>query len=411
MVKLPKSLERDMAACLQCGYCVQVCDTYNQNRWESNSPRGKVFYLSALAKRNALDTLLGRKIKLDQEFIDALYQCTGCARCHTVCHVSIEFAEFWEVVREWAHEQGYGPLPAHVKIRERLEEKRNPYDEPMEKRGAWFPKEIPRSPQPDILFFAGCTASYRTPHLAKAGVTVLSRGGATINILGEDEWCCTSPALRTGQTKLTAEFAEHTITHVETMGAKSMVMTCAGCYKTSSHDYGKYYSNPAFVVQHFSQAAEKMIKDKKLKFTKEINAKVTYHDPCHLGRHAQVFDAPRECIKAIPGVTLVEMKHTRMDSRCCGAGGGYKSAFNEMAVNIAAERVKEAVETGADILATACPFCVVNLQQGAKKIGAKIKVMDISEMMLEATEPLPPAPAEAPVAPAPATPAATDEKK
>jgi Fe-S oxidoreductase len=105
------------------------------------------------------------------------------------------------------------------------------------------------------------------------------------------------------------------------------------------------------------------------------------------------------------------MKHVRMDSRCCGAGGGYKSAFNDMAVNIAAERVKEAVETGADILATSCPFCVVNLQQGAKKIGAKIKVMDISEMLLEATEPLPPAPAAAPAAPAPATPSPPAEKK
>lgn len=388
MVKLPKSIERDMTACLQCGYCIRVCDTWAQSPWESNSPRGKIFYLNQLAKRTVLDKMLGRKVEVDDEFVEALFWCTGCARCHTVCHVSIEFAEFWETVREWVVEQGKGPLDAHIKIRERLEEVRNPYGEPMEKRAAWWPKEVPKVLNPDAVFYAGCTASYRMNAPAKAGVTVLNRAGVTLNTLGENEWCCTSPALRTGQIKLTTSFAENNLTQAEKIGAKSMVMTCAGCYKTTSHDYGRFYANPTFPVQHFTQMAAQLIKDKKLKITKEIKAKITYHDPCHLGRHAHVFDEPRECIKAIPGVNLIEMSNSRMDSRCCGAGGGFKSANNEFAVNIAAERVKQAVETGAEILVTACPFCVVNLQQGAKKIGAKIKVMDISELLLEATEPV-----------------------
>lgn len=397
MVKLPKSIERDMAACLQCGYCVQVCDTYAQSPWESNSPRGKVFYLNQLAKRTVLDRMLGRKVEVDQEFVDALYWCTGCARCWTVCHVGIEFAEFWEIAREWVVEQGKGPLPAHVQIRERLEENRNPYAEPREKRAAWWPKDVPKSANPQAVFFAGCTASYRMNAPAKAGVTVLSRGGVTLNTLGADEWCCTSPALRTGQTHLTHKFAENNIQKAERMGAQSMVMTCAGCYKTTSHDYGRYYGNPPFPVQHFTQMAAQLIKDKKLKFTKEIKAKVTYHDPCHLGRHAHVFDEPRECIKAIPGIELVEMKNVKMDSRCCGAGGGFKSANNDFAINIAAERVKQAQDTGAEILVTACPFCVLNLTQGAKKAKIDIKVMDISELLLQATEPVPEAPkAEAP---------------
>jgi Fe-S oxidoreductase len=166
-----------------------------------------------------------------------------------------------------------------------------------------------------------------------------------------------------------------------------MVMTCAGCYKTTSTDYGKYFSNPSFPVYHFTQYVNKLIKEKKLKFTKEIKAKVTYHDPCHLGRHSGVYEEPREILKKIPGIELVEMPRNRMGSRCCGAGGGFKSAFNDMAVNIAAERVKEAVATGAEMLVTTCPFCVVNLQAGAKAIGAKIKVVDISELLLEATDP------------------------
>jgi len=231
-------------------------------------------------------------------------------------------------------------------------------------------------------------------NLAKASVVFLNRCGVSTNIMEGDEWCCTSPALRTGQTGLTYRFSEHNISTVEHMGAKAMVTACAGCYKTTVHDYGKYYAHPTFEVFHFAQYANRLLKEKRVKFTKELKAKVTYHDPCHLGRHAKVYDEPREVIRAIPGVEFVEMKNIRENSRCCGAGGGYKSQYNDMAIAIAIERVKEAVATGADILATTCPFCVLNLQQAAKKIGAKIKVMDVSEMLAMATEP------EAPVQPA-----------
>jgi heterodisulfide reductase subunit D len=393
MVKMPE-INRELLACLQCGYCVRVCPTYEQTPWESVTPRGKIFYLSQISKRSPMDTLLGRKVKVDDEFVEALFRCTGCAQCETVCHVNIEFADFWEKVREWVVDQGKGPLPVHSKLAKSIRENKNPYNEPMDKRGEWWPSEIPRYSVPDVIFFAGCTGSYRMQRITKAGAIVLHRGGVKLDILGGDEWCCTSPALRTGQTDLTTEFAQHTIRAVEIRGAKAMVMTCAGCYKTTSTDYGKYFSNPTFPVYHFTQFVMKLIKEKKLKFTKEIKAKVTYHDPCHLGRHGGVFDEPREVLKKVPGIELVEMPRNRMGSRCCGAGGGFKSAFGDLAVNIAAERVKEAVATGADILVTTCPFCVVNLQAGAKQIGADIKVLDISELLMEATDP-----AAAPVAP------------
>lgn len=386
MVKMPE-INRELLACLQCGYCVRVCPTYEQTPWESITPRGKVFYLNQISKRSPVDTLLGRKVKVDEEFVDALFRCTGCAQCETVCHVNIEFGDFWEKVREWVVDQGKGPLPVHAKLAKAIKETRNPYNEPTEKRGAWWPEEVPHAERPDVIFFAGCTGSYRMQRITKAGAIVLHRAGVKLDILGGDEWCCTSPALRTGQTGLTASFAEHNIRAVEVRGAKAMVMTCAGCFKTTSTDYGKYFANPSFPVYHFTQYVNMLIKEKKLKFTKEIKAKVTYHDPCHLGRHGGVYEDPRDVIKKIPGIELVEMPRNRRGSRCCGAGGGFKSAFNDMAVNIAAERVKEAVATGAEILVTTCPFCVVNLQAGAKAIGASIKVLDVSELLLEATDP------------------------
>ncbi|MCU0860899.1 MAG: (Fe-S)-binding protein, partial [Methanomassiliicoccales archaeon] len=186
-------------------------------------------------------------------------------------------------------------------------------------------------------------------------------------------------------TKASRDFAENNVRQTEKMGARSMVTACAGCYKTTLHDYKRFYSRPSFEVYHFSQYALKLIKEKKVKFTKEVKAKVTYHDPCHLGRHAGVFEVPREVIKAVPGIELVEMQYNRMSSHCCGAGGGYKSQFNEFAVNIAAKRVQEALDTGAERIITTCPFCVLNLQQGAKQIGSDIKVMDLAELLADAT--------------------------
>jgi Fe-S oxidoreductase len=201
MVKMPE-IDRELLACLQCGYCVRVCPTYEQTPWESITPRGKVYYLSQLSKRSPVDTLLGRKVKVDQEFVDALFRCTGCAQCETVCHVNIEFGDFWEKVREWVVDQGKGPLPVHAKLAKAIKENRNPYNEPTEKRGEWWPAEIPHQERPDVIFFAGCTGSYRMQKIAKAGAVVLNRAGVKLDILGGDEWCCTSPALRTGQTGL-----------------------------------------------------------------------------------------------------------------------------------------------------------------------------------------------------------------
>ena len=229
-----------------------------------------------------------------------------------------------------------------------------------------------------------------------------------MNILGEDEWCCSSPLLRTGTDSESLDCALHNVEKADGMGAKDMIMTCAGCYKTVSMDFGRYYAKAGQNVYHFSQYAEKLIKARKLPLNHEFNHTVTYHDPCHLGRHMGVYDPPRNVLKAIKGLKFVEMTRSRESSRCCGAGGGYKSQYNNFAVRIASERIRDAEATGADVLVTCCPFCVVNLSQGAKAIGSKIKVMDLADVLLEVTAPIEavPASAAAPAKPAVAATAA-----
>ena len=384
--KMPR-IQQELTACLQCGYCISVCEAHDQTPWESVTPRGKIYYLNQLTGAGPIDKVLGREVSLSPYFVDAMYKCTGCGNCEVVCHANIPLVEFWETIRKWMVDEGAGPMSAHKGMAKKVGEVHNPYGEPPSKRGDWWPAEVEKSPVPDVLFFAGCTGAYRQQALPQTGVRVLARAGVKINTLGVDEWCCSSPLLRTGTHKYSLECVEKTVEGADGMGAKDMVMTCSGCYKTVSTDFGKFYAKTGQNVYHLSQYVEKLITEKKLPINHEFKAKVTYHDPCHMGRHMGVYDAPRNVMKKIKGLELVEMERSRDSSRCCGAGGGYKSQYNDMAVNIAAERVKDAEETGAEILVTCCPFCVVNLTAGAKQINSKIKVMDLSEILLKVTAP------------------------
>lgn len=408
-INLPR-VTRELVQCQMCGYCIDVCEAHRQTPWESVTARGKIYYLNQLDKAGfgLVDKVLGRKVKISPEFVDAIYKCTGCGNCEEICHAKIELVKLWENVRTWLVQQGVAPLPVHKGIAQKIAKTGNSFGEPASKRDAWWPKDVERSYAPDAILFAGCTGSYRMQHIPAAGATVLSRAGVKINCMGEDEVCCTSPLLRTGIKDLTLDMGMKIVTKADGMGAKDMVMTCAGCYKTISSNIGNFYSKAGQNIYHFTQYVDRLIKERKLPLNNEFKAKVTYHDPCHLGRHSKVYEEPRNILKKIKGVEFVEMERNRENSRCCGAGGGYKSAFNDFAVNIAMERIHDAEAVGAEVIATACPFCVLNLKAGAKKAGSNIKVMDISEILLQVTAPKveEPAPAPAPAVEKPAAPVA-----
>ncbi len=401
VIKLPR-IQKELVQCQMCGYCIDVCEAHRQTPWESVTARGKIYYLNQIDKRGfgAVDKVLKRKAVLSPEFVDAMYKCTGCGNCEAVCHAKIELVALWEKVRKWMADEGIAPLPVHKKLEKSIIANGNPYGEPKQKRDAWWPEEVPRTTPPQAIFFAGCTGSYRMQNIPKAAVTILDRAGVTVNCLGENEVCCTSPLLRTGINMQTLEASKEVVTKADALGAKDMVMSCSGCYKTVSSNYVEYYGKPGQNVYHITQYVDKLISARKLPLNNEFKAKVTYHDPCHLGRHSKVYEEPRNILKKIKGIEFVEMERNRENSRCCGAGGGYKSAFNDFAVNIAAERIRDAEAVGAEVIATACPFCVLNLKQGAAKIKSKIKVMDITEILLQVTAPKPeePAPEAAPAA-------------
>ncbi len=383
-----KDIDIDLYSCLQCGYCKDTCPAYEQFGWESDCPRGKVFYLKRMGERS----IFGKKKRLeaDQSFYESLFHCTSCGMCDEVCHVEISLSDVWEEVKEWLAEQGMESLPGHKELSKRIYDpnKRNPFFDPndpekdfLENRGKWIPDDVELSENPEVVYFVGCTAAYRMQFLAQATVNLLKAADVKFSIIGPDEWCCGSPLLRTGLgDKIKEEYVPHNINALQGQGVKDVVTACAGCYKTIKENYLEIAGFRPFDVYHISEYLYRLIKEKKLEFTKEFDKKVVYHDPCHLGRHAGVFDEPREVIKAVPGVELLEMPRNRERARCCGAGGGFKIAFNDQAEEIAADRVREAVETGGDVIVTPCPFCVVNLNAGARRAGLDIKTIDLVEL-------------------------------
>jgi len=168
---------------------------------------------------------------------------------------------------------------------------------------------------------------------------------------------------------------------IENMGASTIVFSCPGCYNTFANDYPTILDEPLdYELKHIS---EYLLEIDELKFIEPINAKITYHDPCHLGRHLEIFEPPREFISRIPGLQLVEMERTKRGALCCGAGGGVKGAFPDISQSIAQERVKEASSTGGTLLSSACPFCKKNLMDAVKEQGEAMKVYDIVELALK----------------------------
>ena len=255
-----------------------------------------------------------------------------------------------------------------------------------------FPDDINVVERGEVAYFAGCTASYRSPDTAQITLRLLAylypKG---VVALGAKEFCCGSPYIRTGQVDFTVEKDQKNINfqvsdliknNVQTLverGVKTVIFSCSGCYKTAMQDWPKFTDVP-FERIHLSQILAKAIEEGRITL-KSYPKTITYHDPCHLGRHMKEFDAPRAILNAIPDVTIHEMRHSRNRALCCGAGAGVKAGFPDLALEIAKMRVKEAQDINAEVIVTACLFCKNNLQDAMDAVGSSIEVLDLSDLV------------------------------
>ncbi|MBM3709757.1 MAG: (Fe-S)-binding protein, partial [Actinobacteria bacterium] len=231
----------------------------------------------------------------------------------------------------------------------------------------------------------GCVSSFspRVFKIPRAVVKILQAADVDFALLGDEEWCCGFPLLTSGFKKDFLEFAEHNIQKVNSTGAKYLITSCPSCYYMWEHLYSRLSPEIKmnFEVMHEVQYIYRLVKEKKLKLN-PLDLKVTYHDPCDLGRNSKIFDEPRNLIKSIPGVQFIELENTREYAACCGGGGNVEAVDARLSEGIAKIRAEEIMNSGAALVATACQQCVRTIMQALKKESSKIKVMDISELVL-----------------------------
>ncbi|HUX98502.1 MAG TPA: (Fe-S)-binding protein [Candidatus Deferrimicrobium sp.] len=411
-----------MERCLRCSMCkwipqvqikswkyAQVCPSIDEYNFHAYSGGGRM--IIALS-------LLTERIGYSDELLNIIYRCTSCGACSVSCKYlnDLEPLEVIEALRKKVIEDGVGPLPAHKKYMQLTEEVHNPYGDTHSKRLAWLPADVKVSKNAELAYFVGCTTSYRRKEIAVATTRILNKAGVEFQLLGEEEFCCGSPILRAGAEERVKSLIKRNIDKFKDRGIKKVITSCAGCYSTMKADYPRYYKHDIEIL-HTSELLEQLLKEGKLKLTKKVPLTVTYHDPCHLGRcsepykewHGQIMEPislvrfpvppkpirqgtygcyypPRNVLKAIPGLTLIEMERIKEYAYCCGAGGGVKAAFPDFALNTASRRVEEAQDTGAKVLASCCPFCSTNLKDAIEANKINMKFYDLTELVLMAME-------------------------
>lgn len=386
--KLQKKYRWDIYQCsLKCYNCqfVNPHVLFNQDYY-INCPSGKKFVFDAYYSGGRMEIargLLDKSLKIPTEkLLEIMYSCTTCGNCQDRCYYNRELrpVEVFEAVRELLVEEEIGPLPEHIKFINSIKIKHNPYNEKHEKRLDWLQnkRSIKKS---KILYFVGCTSSYRTQEIARATVKLLENSNVDI-LIANDEWCCGSPLFRIGAVELGEEVMKHNIELIKNLNVNKVIFSCAGCYRAFKEDYPAHGIELDFEIQHISEFISDLIKNNKIKLN-DLELTVTYHDPCHLGRHAGVYQAPRDVITSIPKIELKEMYRNRYNAWCCGAGGGVKSGFKDLALETAKERIEEAKKTGAKIIVSACPFCKLNLKDCVNALDEDIEVMDLTELLLK----------------------------
>ncbi|RLB09039.1 MAG: Fe-S oxidoreductase [Deltaproteobacteria bacterium] len=360
--------------CYQCGTCDTLC------------PWNRVIQFSM---RKIVRQACFGMTEIETEDI---WRCTTCGRCHYRCPRGVKLIDLTVSLRKIGSE--YGVFPEHVKpvksANASLVAEGNPLSEERKKRAEWAKglgvQEFDE--EKEILYFPGCYLCYdpRMKKVAKATAELLNMSGVEYGILGEKENCCGESIRKTGDEELFKQLAKENIKAFIDSGVKRVLVSSPHCYHTFKNEYPEYFM-VNFEIIHMSQFLFDLIEKGLLKITKEYNKKVTYHDPCYLGRHNGIYDEPREILKKVPGLELVEMPDNREDSLCCGGGGGRVWMETVKGERFSDLRIQQALDVGAEVIVTCCPYCITMLEDSKKTIedprAESLEIKDITELLRE----------------------------
>ncbi|MBW2183405.1 MAG: (Fe-S)-binding protein [Deltaproteobacteria bacterium] len=371
--RLAYILRDPLFPCIQCGKCTGGCP------------------ISVISPHFNIRRLLYDILNSEGEDIarkkEMLWDCSTCTTCVTRCPKEVDPADLVISMRSVLVEDGQVP----PKIRDVLKSisiRGNPWNIGQEKRSEWAEGlEIKSIADAEVLYYVGCTPAFdpRLQKIAKALAHTLNKAGVNFGTLGNDEVCCGNEIRRMGDIWSFDALKEMNMEMFKQFPIKQIITTSPHCYNTFKNEYEELDCE----VHHYTQIIADLIKQKKLTFSKIIEKTVTYHDPCFLGRQNQIFDEPRAILKSIPSLNFVEMDRVRERTLCCEGGGGrmWIEAYETME-RTATIRVQEALDCGAEILATACPFCLLTLEDAVKSkdLEDKIQVLDIIEIVSQAIE-------------------------
>jgi Fe-S oxidoreductase len=372
-------LEDELYICAQCGYCNTVCPVHEEITWESASPRGKLYYLKSLLSK-------GSKA-FHPEFVNRIFQCTMCGRCEEICQTKMEISQLWQAARAEVFERGLWPQQLK-QLGSTLESTANIYGRPLERTWA-VTADVAKQKigkKAETAYFVGCVPAYmgRFQSIPKSFVSIMEKIGLDYTILGPEEWCCGNPLFLTGGHRLAEKIVRHNVERMRELGVENLVTTCAGCYRAFKKEYPKILNEELpFEVLHSSELLAKLVDEGKLKF-KRTEKLVTYHDPCELGRHCGVYEAPRKVLENIPGLKFTELPKIKNNCTCCGGGGMLKLTNPELALKIAFKKLDEAKSVGANTIVSGCASCKLNISDAIRTSKAEMEMLDIAEIAASA---------------------------
>lgn len=384
----------DGYTCTECGRCTSVCPANNTGK--ALSPRKVIMDIRqrVLDKANVTDSTdaqIQEKTLVHNYISDAeLWACTTCNACVHECPVMIEHVDsVVEMRRGLVLSEANFPNELNV-VFKNLETNFTPWAFSYEERADWAEGlDIPIASQnnaPEYLFWVGCAGSFdeRYKKVSRSFAQLMKKAGIEFKILGKEEKCNGDAARRLGNEYLAQILMKENIQTLEKYNVKKIITACPHCFHSLKNEYKQFGGN--YEVYHHSEIIEKMIKNGSLSPKNSLNKKVTYHDSCYLGRYNDIYDEPRNSIKKIENVELVKMNRSRDRGFCCGAGGGRMFLEETEGKRINIERVEEALTLKPDVIASACPFCMIMMDDGIKSIESaaeKVEVKDISEILLE----------------------------
>jgi len=375
--------------CFRCGYCkfpvnwmdVNNCPAYARYRMETYSCGGRLWLTRAW---------LTDAIKWSDHLAHILYSCTSCKNCEMKCPlgINVDIINMIRAAKGLMVEQGRIPKEARDFL-ENIQVHGNPYGIPRSKRGDWMGETpIEQYNGQEYLYHVGCVGAYdtRAQEAARTLARVLKRAGVSFGVLGGDELCDGNEAKNMGEEALFEDMAQENIARFNELGVKKIITLSPHSYNAFKNDYPS--NEGRFEVLHYTQLLQRLIARGRLNMAIQVPVKVTYHDPCFLGRWNTEYDAPREILNSVPGVTFIEMERSRENSLCCGGGGGNfcMDLLGGSPDSPARRRVREALATDARILAVSCPKCLTIMEDAVKVEGLddRLIVKDIAELVDQA---------------------------